>query len=132
VAGFAYGDVKIEKTKAGSVDVEVYANKQPDDMMQSLLQAVGTGSGGFGMGTGSAGGGVTVGTLTPATMAGQISTEMGNSIRLFENYFGPYPYSRLAVSTIPFSYGQGWPSLIYLSALSFMDATQRNQLLAGC
>lgn len=120
VAGFAYGDVKIEKTRAGNVDVEVHANKQADDQMQSILRS-----------TGGPGGNVALGTLTPATMAGQISTEMGNSIRLFENYFGSYPYSRLAVSTIPYSYGQGWPSLIYLSALSFMDATQRHQFFGG-
>ena len=113
VAGFAYGDVKIERTTVGGIEVEVHANKNADDMMKNLARTAPPGA--------------MVGDLTPAGMAGQIATEMGNSIRLLEAYFGPYPYKRLAVSTIPFSYGQGWPSLIFLSALSFMDSTQRHQ-----
>ena len=28
----------------------------------------------------------------------------------------------------PQSYGQGWPGLLFLSALSFLDSTQRNAL----
>lgn len=111
VAGFAYGDVKIEKAAVGAVEVEVYANKNADDQMQNIARNAR---------------GAAVGELTPASMAGQIAQEMGNAIRLFEVYFGPYPYKKLSVSTIPFSYGQGWPSLIFLSALSFLDSTQRN------
>jgi len=111
VAGFAYGDVKIEKAVFGNVEIEVHANKNADDQMKNIARQAG---------------GAAVGDLTPAGMAGQIATEMGNAVRLFESYFGPYPYKRLAVSTIPFSYGQGWPSLIFLSALSFMDSTQRH------
>ncbi|HWQ03437.1 MAG TPA: M1 family aminopeptidase [Candidatus Nitrosotenuis sp.] len=115
VAGFAYGEVKIEKTKAGNIDVEVYANRQPDEQMANIVRQVDASSG------------AALGTMSPALMAGQIATEMANSIKLFEKYFGPYPYTRLAISTIPYSYGQGWPTLIYLSALSFMDSFQRRQ-----
>jgi aminopeptidase N len=57
-----------------------------------------------------------------------MSTEVGNSLKVFETYFGPYPYDKLAVSNIPYSYGQGWPSLLYISSLSFLDSNQRHQL----
>ncbi len=129
VSGFAYGDVKIEKVKAGNVDVEVYANKQPDDQMRNILRI--TEGGATELSTASSGErertGFALGTLSPAGMAGRIASDTARSIQLFEAYFGPYPYSRLAVSTIPFSYGQGWPTLLYLSALSFMDSFQRKQ-----
>lgn len=59
MAGFAYGDYRVETNTSGSTKVEVYAN---------------------------------------------------------------------AVTNIPYSYGQGWPGLLYLSALSFLDSTQRNAL----
>ena len=57
-----------------------------------------------------------------------MATEIANSLRVMESFFGPYPYKKLAVCNIPYSYGQGWPSLLYLSALSFLDSTQRNAL----
>jgi hypothetical protein len=132
VAGFAYGDVRVEKTLVGGIEVEVYANRQPDDQMKDILRRSEQGNqtiplrGGEREGAGATG--TALGTLTPASMAGTIATEMGNSIRLLEAYFGSYPYKRLAVSTIPFSYGQGWPALIYLSTLTFLDSFQRQQL----
>jgi aminopeptidase N len=69
-----------------------------------------------------------IGSLSPAKMIKPMGAELGNMIRVFESYFGPYPYDRLALTNIPASYGQGWPTLIYLSALSFLDSTQRNEL----
>lgn len=54
--------------------------------------------------------------------------EVGNSIRVFDEFFGPYPFAKLSVTNIPYSYGQGWPTLLYISALSFLDPTQRHVL----
>jgi len=71
---------------------------------------------------------VALGSLSPAAMAKTMAQEVVNSVHVFEAFFGPYPYKRLAVTNIPYSYGQGWPGLLYLSALSFLDSTQRNAL----
>jgi hypothetical protein len=117
VAGFAFGEVKVEKTKAGHVDIEVYANRFTDNLTAELLSALH-----------AVGGAQGITRLVPADRSGEIASEMANSLLLFDAFFGPYPYSRLAVSTIPYSYGQGWPSLIYLSALSFMSSYERRQL----
>jgi Peptidase family M1 domain len=108
-AGFAFGDYKLVTDKVGPVDLEVYANRQPDDYLVSL------GRGNFGP-------------MNPSLMAKTMSTEVGNMLRIDEIYFGPYPYKRLAVTNIPYSYGQGWPMLLYLSALSFLDSTERHYL----
>ncbi len=124
VAGFAFGDFKVYAEQAGKVEVEVYANREPDDSMEELKREIDSYRGRqdvIMMGG-------NVGTLVPATMAKAMGSEISNSVRVFENYFGPYPYKHLAMTSIPYSYGQGWPSLIYLSALSFLDSTQRNAL----
>src|SRR5258708_16051009 len=57
-----------------------------------------------------------VGTLTPSAMAKTMGQEMANTICLFSMYYGPYPYKHLSVTSLPisYSYGQGWPGLIYL------------------
>jgi len=123
VAGFAFGDYKIYSEKAGNVDIDIYANRQPDDFLHSIEQLTEPtlpGETGFGR--------PAMGSLSPSGLAKTMGLEMANTVRLFELYFGPYPYKRLAVTNIPYSYGQGWPGLIYLSALSFLDSTQRHNL----
>lgn len=117
VAGFAYGDYKEVTTKVGNVEVQVFANNQADDQMADLVRR-----------SNEQGVQAAIGNLTPVGMAPQIAQEMGNSIRTFEKYFGPYPYKHLAVTNISAGYGQGWPGLIYLSVITFWDATQRHEL----
>jgi hypothetical protein len=113
VAGFAYGDYKEVTTKVGDIQVQVFANIEPDDQMAQIQRFADSG-----------GLEAAVGNLSAVAMAPTIAQEMGNSIRTFEKYFGPYPYKQLAVTNIPFGYGQGWPGLIYLSIFTFLDNTQ--------
>ncbi len=113
VAGFAFGQYKLYSEKSGNVTIEAYANTDADDGMRLIRMVLPD---------------APLGSLSPAEMIKTMGTELGNMVRLFETYFGPYPYDRLAVTNIPYSYGQGWPSLIYLSALSFLDSTQRHYL----
>ncbi len=128
VVGFAFGDYKVVTEQVGDITVEIFANKEGDDVMKqiqtslnpSLPQQIGSGNLG----------GAAIGNLTPATLAKPMATEIGNTLRVFQAYFGPYPYKRLSVSSLPlaYSYGQGWPTLIYLWSLSFLDAQQRHTL----
>jgi hypothetical protein len=119
VAGFAYGDYKVTNDKAGEVGVDIYANREGDDLMTAVQRAFESGA------VQGA-----VGTLTPAAMAKTMGLEMANTVRLFSLYFGPYPYKHLSVTSLPisYSYGQGWPGLIYLWSGSFLDATQRHEI----
>lgn len=120
VAGFAFGDYKISTEKVGPIEVQVFANRSADDQMQMVQNAV------DGALPGSRPAEMAVGTLSAVALAPTIAAEMGNALRLFQKYYGPYPYKQLAVTNIPYSYGQGWPGLIYLSIFTFMDDTQRN------
>jgi hypothetical protein len=117
VAGFAYGDYKVVNDKAGDVAVDIYANREGDDLMNTVQRAIESRPD---MGA--------VGTLSPSAMAKEMGQEMANTVRVFSSYFGPYPYKHLAVTSLPitYSYGQGWPGLIYLWSASFLDSTQRH------
>lgn len=98
VAGFAYGDYKVTNDKAGEAGVDIYANREGDDLMAAVQQAFESGAvhGAVGM-------------LPPAAMAKTMGMEMANTVRLFSLYFGPYPYKHLSVTSLPisYSYGQG-------------------------
>ncbi|HLW80843.1 MAG TPA: M1 family aminopeptidase [Candidatus Acidoferrales bacterium] len=123
VAGFAFGDYKVYQSKVGDISVEVYGNRNPDDFLSSV-QAYSQGDL-PGQTTGQM---APMGSLDPASMLKTTGVEIGNDLRVFQDYFGPFPYQRLAVTNIPYTYGQGWPMLLYLSVFSFMDETQRHFL----
>jgi hypothetical protein len=116
VAGFAYGDFKVYTEKVGDIEIQVYANKQADDQMAAIQKEAESMQD------------AALGQLTPASLAPTIGNEMGNALRTFIKYYGPFPYKQLAITSIPAGYGQGWPGLIYLSALTFLDKTQMAQL----
>jgi hypothetical protein len=112
-AGFAFGDYKIEEQKTGNTNIDVYANRNPDEVFEAIKIYAPD---------------APLGTLSPAAMSKTMSVELGNMIRVFESYYGPYPYHSLAITNIPGDYGQGWPGLIYLSAISFLDEEQQHVL----
>lgn len=131
-AGFVFGDYKITTEKVGDIEVQVYANAQPDDLLKSIQQAFNNPLADLERGAGGGGGSQTpaaaIGNLTPSALGKTISTETANTLRVFQNYFGPYPYKQLVVTNIIGSYGQGWPGLLYLGWFTFLDSTQRNAL----
>jgi hypothetical protein len=126
VAGFAFGDYKSYSTKAGSVEVTAYANKEPDEIAAAIQREA---SGGTVPQLGAQSS-VALGSLSPAAQVKPMAEEVANTLRVFEKYFGPYPYKHLSVANLPTAkfYGQGWPSLLYIWAASFWDSTQRNVL----
>jgi len=72
--------------------------------------------------------GAAIGNLTPAAYGKTIGAEAANTLRFFQSYYGPYPYKTLAITNIIGGAGQGWPRLLYLSWITFLDATQLNAL----
>lgn len=57
---------------------------------------------------------------SPAAILKQLAREIDSSVRFYELYSGPFPFRNLGVSQIPGVFGQGWPSLLYLSTYSFL------------
>jgi hypothetical protein len=113
VAGFNYGDFKTKKTvdpQSGFV-IEGYANA---DLPDSLRLAENEGISG----------------LSPVSLMGRGMTEAQNAVRLFSEWFGKSEFSRVAITQQPQSnFGQSWPTLVYLPLFSFLDSTNRWQLM---
>ncbi len=122
VAGFAMGNYKVYSDKVGNIDVEAYGNRNPDDFLSTVQMLASPSL------PGQQAALPAMGNLDPSSMLKTTGVEIGNDLRVFQNYFGPFPFDRLAVTNIPYTYGQGWPMLLYLSVLSFMDETQRHIL----
>jgi hypothetical protein len=70
----------------------------------------------------------TIPPLAPAALLQTVAESASQALEYFENLFGPFPYSRLAISQIPGNFGQGWPELIYLPTLSFLRKSERSDL----
>ena len=111
VAGFNYGDFKMfsKHDVDTNYDLEAWAGKiMPNYLAQSNMS------------------------LSPTSMAQNTLIDAGNSMHIFEKYFGKIPYGRLAITQQPqFSFGQSWPSLVYLPLSAFLDDTQRWMLLGS-
>ncbi len=128
-AGFAFGNYKVFTDKVGNIGVQIYANDEPDANQKNIrmdtdntLGQINAGKDAYHM-TGS-----TVGTLVPSAYGKVMTQETVNTLNVFQTYYGPYPYKTLSVTSISGGYGQGWPGLLYLSWLTFLDKTQQDTL----
>lgn len=127
VAGFNLGDYEVRKVRDKELTVEVYANRQLERALQpqplaatppillpeSMARRFPTGLP------------RPEPIASPAGQADDLAREALDAIRFFENYFGPFPYSHLAISQIPGNFGQGWPGLLYLSTFSFLRPSEQ-------
>ena len=54
-----------------------------------------------------------------------VAADVAASLEYFSGLFGPPALPRLTVAPIPGTFGQGFPGLLYLSTLSYIDPMQR-------
>ncbi|MGA3025751.1 MAG: carboxypeptidase regulatory-like domain-containing protein [Bryobacteraceae bacterium] len=111
VAGFNYGDFKKKERTDDQTKyvIEAYATEEVPDYLHFAAQQM---------------------SLTPAALADSAIVDGMNAIRIYEIWFGPAPYGRLAITQQPEPfYGQSWPGLVYLPLTAFLDATQRWRLM---
>lgn len=64
-------------------------------------------------------------TPNPAARLRELASEIASAFEFFSTMIGPPPVKRLTVSPIPGRFGQGFPGLIYLSTLSYLDPRER-------
>ena len=64
-------------------------------------------------------------TPNPSARLLALANDVSNAFDYMTGQFGRPPLTRLTVSPIPGSFGQGFPGLIYLSTLSYIDASER-------
>ncbi len=109
VAGFNYGQFKRKSRtdEAAKYDFETYASSEVPDYLKNTVE-----------------------NLTPSGMADSAMTDAQNAVRVLQQFFGPLPYGRIAITQQPdFNFGQSWPTLVYLPVSAFLDSTRRWQLL---
>jgi hypothetical protein len=142
VAGFNYGKFKrVEKQDETSrIDVEVFTNPGTPDIIREINAAM-SGAGIGSIESDDAGSPITeltgglgesLGKVDTARLAETALADGLNSARLFTAYFGPLPQTHVAITqqSNP-SFGQSWPSLIFMPYISFLDGTQRRRLGMG-
>ena len=54
-----------------------------------------------------------------------LAKEIGDAMDFFTAHFGPLQLNRLEVSPVPGRFGQGFPGMIYLSTLSYVEPGER-------
>lgn len=127
VAGFNFGRFKKEEAKLPeqNYDVESYANLETPDILKGIQLAMNDVEW---QTKGRLIGANTLGTLNTTTMMKKALGEAQLAIPLYTEYFGPAPYTRLAMTQqTAFAFGQSWPTLVYLPITSFFDSTTRHQ-----
>ena len=134
VAGFNLGAYDTRVRRVGKTTIEVYATPEAEAALEKRhLSAQGSGPASVLVGRSPIADGVLprqAAPLVPAALLDDVSDSAARALRYFETLFGPYPYSRLAISQIPGNFGQGWPELVYLPTLSFLPASTRSEFFA--
>lgn len=128
VAGFNLGEYVKSSITAAGLTVDVYGNRRLDPALQPPPRTTVT----------------QIIQPTPRGPRRELSTELQNvpppdplarlnavaidvaaSFQYFSTIFGPPPLKTLTVSPIPGTFGQGFPGLVYLSTLSYLDPQER-------
>src|SRR5205814_1667624 len=61
----------------------------------------------------------------PLARLNTVAADVSACFQYFAGLFGPPPLKVLTVSPIPGTFGQGFPGLVYLSTLSYLDPAER-------
>ncbi|HOL71406.1 MAG TPA: M1 family aminopeptidase [Bryobacteraceae bacterium] len=119
VVGFNFGSFKTKSAKQGGTEITVYVNDRLNDELRQMdMIASQRGASQLGIG----------GAITTTGMANAALSEAVGSIQLFTHYFGPLGFPALSITQQPVrSYGQSWPTLVFLPYIAFLDPTIRNQ-----
>jgi hypothetical protein len=57
-----------------------------------------------------------------------VADKAAKAIGSFSQWFGPYPYSSLALTQMPGNLSQGWPGLVFLSSFAFLSPQEQADL----
>ncbi|HPQ14693.1 MAG TPA: M1 family aminopeptidase [Bryobacteraceae bacterium] len=63
--------------------------------------------------------------IDPAARLEHLAEEVTGALEFMASHFGPPVLNRLTIAPIPGTFGQGFPGLIYLSTLAYLDPKQR-------
>jgi hypothetical protein len=132
VAGFNLGRYVRAEAKAGDVVVEAFGTKgversfpkAPAEMMGAPTFS----RGGFPRATIQEPIVVVPPPPSPARNVQGVADRAAKAIESFSAWFGPYPYTSLALTQMPGDLSQGWPGLVFLSSYAFLSPQEQADL----
>ncbi|MGA8298355.1 MAG: M1 family aminopeptidase [Terriglobales bacterium] len=130
VAGFNLGRYTRAEAKAGSVLVEAYATRGVERTFPTppteIIEPPVTGN----PRTKPAAPPIAIvpSSPSPARDVRDVANRAANAIETFTQWFGPYPYSSLALTQMPGDLSQGWPGLVFLSSAAFLSPQEQHEL----
>ena len=65
---------------------------------------------------------------SPARNVQDVADRAANAIDVFSKWFGPYPFSSLALTQMPGDLSQGWPGLVFLASGAFLNEQEEHDL----
>lgn len=130
VAGFNLGNYQKSSVTAGGLTVDVFGNRSLDPALQpppkstTITRVVPTGPRTPPRQETTT---VVQNSVPPDPLArlNAVAADVSSCFQYFSGIFGPAPLKTLTVSPIPGTFGQGFPGLVYLSTLSYLDPQER-------
>lgn len=108
-AGFNLGDFQSVSVAPSGYKIDVYANRH----VEAALETKGSQA--------------TLATRpsNPAPRLELIAKDVANAVEFMTEKFGPPPLPYLSITPIPGTFGQGFPGLVYISTLAYLNSEQR-------
>ncbi len=130
-AGFNLGEYNQATATRGGLTVDVYSNRQVELALQQRPREV--------VAIAPLGSPRTLGRPTelvtapppspapidPKARLKMLATDIASAYEFMSTQFGPPPMTTLTVSPIPGTFGQGFPGLLYLSTMAYLDPADR-------
>src|SRR5579883_1467378 len=141
VAGFNLGDYEKVTGAVPNFRVEVYGNRALEASLQRRVAESETAVGDPELGRLSAGRGGRRPPIQPPApppappdplaRLHSVAADVSSALEMFSGWFGPPGLQSLTVSPIPGAFGQGFPGLVYLSTLAYLDPSARPPFARG-
>ena len=127
LAGFNLGKYVRAEAKAGKVVVAAYGTKGVEKTFPKVLPEVELPNP-YPRLNPSAPIIVTPAPPSPARDSQAVADKAAKAIATFSQWYGPYPYSTLALTQMPGDLSQGWPGMIFLSSFAFLSPQEQADL----
>lgn len=136
-AGFNLGDYEKVSVQASGVSIDVYGNRHIEDSLKPPAEVMQPQPPlGMRRGRGSQVPGSMVNAsaqLAPDPLARlkTVAADVSAAVDFYSGLFGPPALKTLTVAPIPGTFGQGFPGLLYLSTLAYLDPHERPAAMRG-
>jgi len=129
MAGFNLGDYDVVSGSAPGYSIEVYGNRHLQTSLQPKplvpLETPPTGHRAVLDRVTQAAATAVVVPPDPSARLRAVADDVSSALQFFTASFGPPALNTLTVSPIPGTFGQGFPGLVYLSTIAYLNPNQR-------